>query len=64
MSDPVDTPSAGACTHVNHTHGRERRGMPVHCFHCGLIAPGHEQRMETEERLAGRGVEEGEENYD
>lgn len=52
MSEPSDQKRFDHEGHFNHTHGRERRGMPVHCVVCGLIAPGHEERMATEERLA------------
>ncbi len=52
MSKPIAPPDDACSFHANHTHGRERRGMPVHCSYCGLIAPGHEERMATEERLA------------
>lgn len=46
MSAPIKNPP-GPChrMHVNHTHGVERPGMPVHCSYCGKIAIGHKQRM-------------------
>ncbi len=51
MSTPSEKRNFDHEGHFNHTHGRERRGMPVHCVICGLIAPGHEERMATAERI-------------
>lgn len=54
MSFPITNNPDSTClvSHVNHTHGQERPGMPIHCSYCGLIAPGHEERMAIQAEIA------------
>lgn len=47
MSVPTNKPEAPCFDDIHgyHCHGRERPGMPIHCWDCGIIAPGHNARM-------------------